>query len=247
MKGPSDFQYGVQPITPIVKRLIIANVAIWFLLVMVVQNFFLKNNSIYEWFGLVPYKILSAFWVWQPFSYFFIHSENVFHIVFNMLMLWWLGSELEGYWGKRYFVIYYLACALGAAFIYVGAVVAYYLVTNNSAPLLYPVVGASGAIFGLILAYGMIFGERTVLFFMLFPMKAKYFVMILAGIEFFNLMGQGFSSQVSNLAHLGGFICGYLMLKATPKLKEYLVRRNTENHGRRLKLVVDNDKPKYWN
>ncbi|MEK6553951.1 MAG: rhomboid family intramembrane serine protease, partial [Bdellovibrionota bacterium] len=153
-------------------------------------------------------------------------------------------------------------CGIGAAFIYVGSVVVYYLVTgkpmvvpmnvmmNSSNPMWEPVVGASGAVFGLILAYGMLFGERTVLFFMLFPMKARYFVMILAGIEFFSLIGQGFSSQVSNLAHLGGFIVGYLILRVTPRLKEYLVRRQTENRGRRLKLVVDNESqknPKYWN
>ena len=70
MRG-SDFQYGVQPITPTVKKLIIINLALWFVLVMIIQNFFLKNNSIYEWFGLVPYKLIGQFWLWQPFSYFF--------------------------------------------------------------------------------------------------------------------------------------------------------------------------------
>ncbi len=261
MRG-GDFQNGVQPITPTVKKLIIANLAIWFFLVLIVQNFVMKDSSISYWFGLVPGKMLASMWVWQPFTYMFLHSENVFHIVFNMLLLWWLGSELEMLWGKKFFTFYYFACGIGAAFIYVGSVVVYYLVTgkpmvvpmnvmmNSSNPMWEPVVGASGAVFGLILAYGMLFGERTVLFFMLFPMKARYFVMILAGIEFFSLIGQGFSSQVSNLAHLGGFIVGYLILRVTPRLKEYLVRRQTENRGRRLKLVVDNESqknPKYWN
>ena len=249
MRG-GDFQYGVQPITPTVKKLIIANLGIWFVLIMIVQNFILKNNSIYEWFGLVPYKVLSSFWMWQPLTYMFIHSENVFHIIFNMLLLWWLGSELESYWGRRFFTFYYFACAIGAALIYLGSVTVYYLITSNMGPMLYPVVGASGAVFGMLLAYGMLFGERTVLFFMLFPMKARYFVMILGAIEVFNLIGQGFSSQVSNLAHLGGFVTGFLLLKVTPRLKDYLVRRQTESRGRRLKLVVDNDNqknPRYWN
>lgn len=250
MRGRGDFQHGVQPLTPTVKKLLIVNVAIWFVLVMIVQNFVLKSSAMYEWFGLVPFKVISQFWVWQPFTYIFVHSENVFHIVFNMLLLWWLGSELESFWGKKFFLFYYLACGVGAGFIYLAGVTVYYLITSNMGPLLYPVVGASGAIFGLLVAYGMLFGERTVLFFMLFPMKARYFVMILGGIEVFNLIGQGFSNEASNLAHLGGFITGYLILKITPKVREYLVRRGTETHGRRLKLVVDNDadkKPKYWN
>ena len=117
----------------------------------------------------------------------------------------------------------------------------------------FPVVGASGAIFGLFVAYGLLFGERVIYFMMIFPMKAKFFVMILAGVEIFTLMGSGMQSQVANLAHLGGLIVGFLFLRFWDKL---LIRRKGKSKNRRgLRLVVDNDKtssgnndgPKYWN
>ena len=146
----------VMPLTFIVKRLIIANVAIWFVFVLVLQNLASNSNFVFEWFGFHPLRFYEDFWVWQPFTYMFLHSANVFHVVFNMLLLWWLGSELEIYWGRRYFLFYYLTCGVGAALIYMLSVFIYYLVTGNAAPLMFPVVGASGAIFGLILAYGLI-------------------------------------------------------------------------------------------
>lgn len=246
-----DFQ-GVMPVTPTIKKLIIANVGIWVVLVLIVQNFFLKGSDIFEWFGFMPIHFFHDFWLWQPFTYMFIHSENVFHILFNMLLLWWLGAELEIYWGRRYFLFYYLTCGVGASIVYLVCVLLYYAATGNIGPMSFPVVGASGAIFGLILAYGMLFGERVVYFLMIFPMKAKHFVMIIGGIELMNLLSQGFASQVSNLAHLGGIVTGYLLIKVGPRLRDIMVRRQTKAHGRRLKLVVDNqDKktggPRYWN
>lgn len=242
----------VVPMTYMVKRLLWINMVIWFVLIMIVQNFFMKSPYVYEWFGFIPLHFFKDFWLWQPFTYMFLHSENVFHVLFNMLLLWWLGAELEVYWGRRYFLFYYLACGIGAALIYLVSVLIYYFFSGNIAPLAAPVVGASGAIFGLILAYGVIFGERIVYFLMIFPMKARYFVMIIGGVEVMNLMSQGFSSQVANLAHLGGLITGWLLIKGGPKIQTLLLRRQSRAHGRRLKLVVDNDNaggkgPRYWN
>jgi membrane associated rhomboid family serine protease len=243
---------GVMPVTPTIKKLIIINVSIWFFLVLIVQNFFLKGGDVFEWFGFVPLRFFHDFWLWQAFTYMFVHSENVFHILFNMLLLWWLGAELEVYWGRRFFLFYYLTCGVGAALVYLACVMGYYFVSGNVAPLAFPVVGASGAIFGLILAYGLLFGERVVYFLMIFPMKAKHFVMIIGGVELMNLLSQGFSSQISNLAHLGGIVTGYIILKMGPRIRDFMVRRQTKAHGRRLKLVVDNQNqktggPKYWN
>lgn len=251
MRG--QFQQVV-PVTHVVKRLMIINGVIWFALVLILQNFFLSSPLIFEWFGFIPIRFFKDFWVWQPLTYMFIHSENVFHVLFNMLLLWWLGAELEVYWGRRYFLIYYLACGIGAALIYLLCVLVYYFATGQVTPLAAPVVGASGAIFGLILAYGMIFGERIVYFLMVFPMKARHFVMIIGGVELMNLLSQGFSTQVANLAHLGGLVTGWLLLKVGPRIQELRLRRQTRAHGRRLKLVVDNDAeknssggPRYWN
>lgn len=255
MRG--DYQQSVVPLTYIVKRLIIINVAIWVGLILIVQNIFLSSPYFFEWFGFIPLHFFKDFWIWQIFTYMFLHSENVFHVLFNMLLLWWLGAELEMYWGRRYFLVYYLSCGLGAALVYLACVLTYYFFTGNVTPLAAPVVGASGAIFGLIFAYGLIFGERVVYFLMIFPMKARYFVMLIGGVELMNLLSQGFSSQVANLAHLGGIVTGYLMLKIGPKVQELLLRRRTRAYGRKLKLVVDNhdqksgknnnNGPRYWN
>jgi membrane associated rhomboid family serine protease len=250
MRGNSQ---SVIPLTYVVKRLIIANVAIWFVLVLIVQNFMLSSPLIFDWFGFIPFKFYTDFWLWQPITYMFLHSPNVFHVLFNMLLLWWLGAELENHWGRKYFLFYYLACGIGASLIYLISVLVYYFVTGDMNPLQAPVVGASGAIFGLILAYGVIFGERTVFFLMVFPMKARHFVMIIAGVELMNLLSQGFSSQVANMAHLGGIIMGFLLLRVGPRIRELFLRRQTHARGRKLKLVVDNDSlksdknPKYWN
>ncbi len=254
MRG--DFQQTVVPLTHVVKRLIIINVSIWVALILIVQNFFMSQPYFYEWFGFIPLHFFQDFWVWQIFTYMFLHSENVFHVLFNMLLLWWLGAELEMYWGRRYFLFYYLACGVGAALLYMASVLTYYFITGNVTPLAAPVVGASGAIFGLILAYGIIFGERIVYFLMVFPMKARYFVMLIGAVELMNLLSQGFSSQVANLAHLGGIVTGYLLMLMGPRVRDYLLRRQTRAYGRKLKLVVDNDVrgsknsgqgPRFWN
>ena len=133
----------------------------------------------------------------------------------------------------------------------------YYLVTGSPLPMAMPVIGASGAIFGLMLAYGILFGERVILFMFLFPMKAKYFVMLLGLIELFNLMKDGFGSGVSNLCHLGGLVAGYIYLVVWTRIKRQgggsgkgsgKKRRNRGN----LRLVINNKEsegsgPRYWN
>lgn len=247
----------VVPFTKAVKGLVIANVAVWFVLVMILQQFILHNNSIFDVLALVPVKVIHEFWVWQLFTYMFLHSTSIFHILFNMLTLWWFGAELEMRWGTRFFLKYYFVCGVGAGVIYILGTLSYYLVTGEVLSVASPLVGASGAVFGLMLAYGMIFGDRMIYFMMLFPMKARYFVMLVGGIELVTLMDSNSSSAVSNLAHLGGLIVGYLYLK-------YIFRQKTSKtsgsspskRGRRLKLVVNNSEemnkdpdqgPKYWN
>ncbi|MCB0355613.1 MAG: rhomboid family intramembrane serine protease [Bdellovibrionales bacterium] len=240
--------------TAMVKKLIIINVAIWLLFVMILQKVFFSQAYIYEYFGLIPKSFLFDFFLWQPFTYMFLHSSNFFHILFNMLILWMFGSELEARWGSRFFLIYYLVSGVGAAFIYVVCTLLYYLFTNNDVPLSVPVIGASGATFGLILAYGLIFSERTVLFMFVFPMKAKYFALLLAIIELMTLLDSGFGSQVANLAHLGGVVSGFLFLYFYSRWKTGRLKKKPSRHGRKLKLVVDNEShkdkkrgPRYWN
>lgn len=244
----------VMPLTPVVKRLIIVNVSVWFLATLILQKFILDQPLINTWFGLVPAKVFSDFWVWQVVSYMFLHSDNVFHILFNMVMLWWLGSDLEARWGGQWFLLFYLIAGVGAGLIYLAGIGIYYSFSQNMGPLMLPVVGASGAIFGLLLSYGILFGERVVYFLMLFPMRARYFVIILGGIEVASLMNSGFSNGVANLAHLGGLVSGFLGLVVLTRLRGYKQRKSVKRHGRNLKLVVDNERqpndkngPRFWN
>lgn len=250
----SQFQPTVAPFTKTVKALVIANVAIWIVGVLILQGMVLRTHDIFQYFGLVPDRFLFNFWFWQPFTYMFIHSASVFHVLFNMLILWWFGAELELKWGSKFFLAYYLISGVGAALIYLIFVFLYSLATGDPSPLMAPVVGASGAAYGLLLAYAILFGDRVIYFMMMFPMKAKHFVMIIGVVEFVTLLDAGVNSGVANLAHLGGLLAGYLTLKYwTDWRLKSKGASGASKRGRNLKLVVNNEKekdrtgPKYWN
>ena len=200
-------------ITPGVKMLIIVNLVCWFLLVAVVQRFFLKEDMVYYMLGFVPSLAGGKFFIWQFFTYMFLHSSGVFHILFNMLVLWMFGSELERLWRKKFFLLYYIVCGVGSAVVYFIGVGLYSILGGQSAVMGIPVVGASGAVFGLLLAYGWIFRDRVVLFMFIFPMKARTFTILIAGVELFTMLQSGFGSPVANLAHLGGLLSGFLFLQ----------------------------------
>ncbi len=244
----------VVPLTPVVKILMIANVAVWLLLTVIFENYFLAPGTLNRWFGIVPAFVVQKFFIWQIFTYMFFHALNLSHILFNMLLLWWLGSELESRWGSKFFAYFYLGSGVGAGIIYLLGITIYQLFVGANLAWVTPVVGASGAVFGLLLAYGIIFGERIVYFFLVFPMKAKYFVMILAAIEFATLLNSGVSSgsQAANLAHLGGLIAGYLILYFWTRWSVGRRGSAKSSHRRNLKLVVNNETdknkdPKFWN
>jgi membrane associated rhomboid family serine protease len=154
--------------------------------------------------GFVPARLAQG-WLWQPFTYAFLHA-GLFHILFNLLVIWTVGAELEGIWGTRTFTAFFFVCAVGAAITH-----GIFSLIGIGPGALSPVVGSSGVVYGLLLAYGILFGERTMYFFMLFPMPAKYFVMLLGGIELVSSVFYG-KSGVSHLAHLGGMLFGFLFL-----------------------------------
>lgn len=242
------------PLTPTVKKLVIANVAIWIVLVLILQGLILRNTVVFDYFALIPSRFLFDFWGWQLLTYMFLHANGVFHVLFNMLVLWWFGSELEGRWGARFFTTYYLTCGVGAGIIYLAGSFAYAFATGQVGSLEVPLVGASGATYGLLLAYGLLFGEREIYFMMLFPMKAKYFTMIIGAVELVTLLDAGMGSQTANLAHLGGIAVGFIYLSLVAR---YRARQSgtSPRRGRKLKLVVNNERsddkdksgPKYWN
>jgi membrane associated rhomboid family serine protease len=260
-RGPQAQFSMMVPMTPLVKWLIIVNSVIWFVAQLLLGKvIFGQPDFLVREFGLVPHNVLSNFFLWEPLTYMFLHALSPFHIIFNMLLLWWLGAELEQRWGSKFFAAYYFASGIGAAIIYVLGVLLYSVITGETGPAwLTPVVGASGAIFGLMLAYGILFGDRVVYFMMIFPMRAKWFVTILGVAEVLTLLNSGFGSDVANLAHLGGLIAGFLFLMTYTRFQQLRWRKQSGRRGRGLRLVVNNDRkdekddkggnggPKYWN
>lgn len=146
----------------------------------------------------------SPFMPWQLLTYGFLHG-NLMHIAFNMFALWMFGRELELMMGPRRFITYFLTCVVGAGLIQ--------LIVAGSQGGLYPTVGASGGVFGILLAYGMAFPNRMImLMFPPIPMKAKYFVLVFGLLELY-LGVSGNAPGVANFAHLGGMLFGFLLLR----------------------------------
>lgn len=234
------------------KYIIIATVAIWIVGVLILQRMVLHSDALYQFFGLIPEKVIYNFHIWQLGTYSLLHSHSVFHVLFNMLVVWFFGSELEAKWGMRNFLMFYFLNAVGAAVLYVICTAIYVSIFGNPILLSVPVVGASGACFALLMAYGIIYGDRQVSFMMLFPMQAKYFVMVTGLVELVSLLDEGASGQVANLAHLGGLVSGYAYLVIWTRIKKGGGKpKPRSGGGRRLKLVVNNPDqekgPKYWN
>ena len=195
-----SYSFGPGPLTPAIKALIIANVAAF-----LVTSF---APELLLYFGLRPKDVIEQYTAWQLVTYMFLHS-GIGHILFNMLSLWMIGVELERMWGTTFFTKYYFVCGVGAGLtqVLLGA-----MPSPFGDQYYYPAtVGASGAIFGLLLAYGLYFPNRPIMMYFMFPVPAKYFVMILGAIQL--LLAAGGSSGVAYTAHLGGLIVGYLYLK----------------------------------
>ena len=182
-------QFGPR-LTPMVKNLIILNCVIF-----LIQR--ITSNSILPFFALNP--DISHIYIWQFLSYAFLHG-GLTHILFNMLSLWMFGSELEEYWNSGYFLKFYLfCCLLGAVFVWI---------LNSLGWDQGLVVGASGGIYGILIAYAMFWPDRQILFFGFFPMKVKHMVGILMLMIAFSQQG-----NVAHMAHLGGALGGFLFVK----------------------------------
>ena len=184
-----------------IKWLIIINTAIF--IVTYLGGAALQSHVI-PLFALYAEGAVRTLFVWQIFIYMFLHG-GLMHLLFNMLTLWMFGMQIERDWGTRQFLKYYFLCGMAA-----GVCV---LVVNMLMGLWQvPTIGASGAIFGVLLAFGVLYPDQKVLVGFLFPLKAKYMVMIYAGIELLITMGS-INSGVSTIAHLGGMAFGYVYLK----------------------------------
>jgi membrane associated rhomboid family serine protease len=183
------------PMPPITQALLLLNVAAFCI------DYFLG-----PWFTklLALWPLGHGFLPWQIVTYAFLHG-SIGHLFFNMLGLWMFGAELERVWGTKRFIQFYAASVLAAA--------ATQLVMTSLTGSIYPTVGASGALFGLLLAFGMMFPDRIIMpLFPPIPMKAKIFVALYGGLELF-LGVTGSSSGVAHFAHLGGMLGGFLMIR----------------------------------
>jgi membrane associated rhomboid family serine protease len=200
-----------------VKWLVIVNTAVWLVMFMSAR-FAPAIFDLFRPLGLVPYSVLNSFAVWQLFTYMFLHDySGLSHILWNMLTIWWIGSALEAVWGSKLFLKFYLYCGLGAGLCIFLVNYAFGLQNTWT-------VGASGAIFGILLAFAVLFPDAQMLFFFLIPMKAKYYVMILGAVSLLMTIS---SSQggVSHVAHLGGLIAGWIILKHTQLIRRPALRR----------------------
>jgi len=229
------FGFGGGYITPAVRNLIFANGIVFLLQILI-------GGKLINLFGLHPVDVYRRFFIWQLFSYMFLHG-GLFHIFLNMLILWMFGCEVERYWGAKEFLKYYFICGIGAGF--------FHIFFNMTSAI--PVVGASGAIFGILIAFALLFPDRLVILFPFpIPIKAKYLALLFASLE---LVSGIFlvRSGVAHFAHLGGMLVGFFYLKFGWRLslsgRDFLKRKRIEweihrslkkqQHISRLRREVD--------
>jgi membrane associated rhomboid family serine protease len=208
----SSISFGPGPISTALKALIISNVAIFLLQHLVLGNVavsFRNGADLFSLiFGLGPADVVTRLFVWQPITYMFLHV-GLAHILFNMLALWMFGGELERIWGTRYVLKFYAVSGVGAALLTI--VLAYLPFDWARALRGAHIVGASGAIYGLLLAYGLSFPNRPIYMYFVFPIPAKYFVLIMGALAFYSSVTG--TRGVAHVTHLGGLLVGYLYLK----------------------------------
>lgn len=179
---------------PAIKTLIILNTAVFALSYVVGGRFF-------DMFGLVPQHVLQDRWIWQPVTYLFIHG-GFMHLLFNLFALWMFGMPVEAQWGQAEFLKYYFLCGLGAA----AASIA---MAPHS---LVPVIGASGPVYGMLVAFAMLYPDAVVYLYFLIPVKAAHMAILFGLIEFF-AGASGSNPGIARFAHLGGMVTGYLYIR----------------------------------
>jgi membrane associated rhomboid family serine protease len=210
---------------PVIKNLLIINVIV-FLVTMLAQEVAIDNmhiitwkDVIFRWFALNPLGEGNNFQVWQLITYQFLHG-GFSHILFNMLGLWMFGIEIEHIWGSRKFLYFYLLCGVVAGLFNL-------FLTPLLGELPAPTVGASGAIYGVLIAFALFFPNRYIFLYFFIPVKAKYLIGFFVILEFFMVNSGG---NVAHLAHLGGALAGFVFIlldsKSNVDLKA-MFRRNS--------------------
>ena len=208
---PGQFSYKPALFTDAIKILVSINFGIFLL-----QTIARTEGMFFPLFGLVPKLVWSEFMLWQPFTYLFFHG-SIWHVLINMFVLWMFGSELERLWGKEHFLKFYFVTGVGAGLVTI-------IFGLNS---MTPIVGASGAVYGVLLAYGLTYPNRTVYLYGIIPIKSLWFVIGIGVIAFMSSFDN--ISQISHLTHLSGMVIGYLMLKRPVRFNDlwFTIRKRT--------------------
>lgn len=208
--GGFGLGYGL---TPVVKKLIYINAAVF--LALVFLGIFSRPlpRLLVSLLGVVPRDVVFGLRLWQPFTYLFLHG-GFWHLVFNMFALWMFGTPLERDWGSRRFLRYYLLTGVGAGVLNVVVT----LLWGGPAAVI-PTIGASGAIYGVLLAFGLLYPHQPILIWFLFPIPARIFVIIMGVFTFTSALSAP-GSGISHISHLGGMLFGYLYLRG-----DWLYRR----------------------
>mgnify|MGYP001300339929 FL=1 len=193
--NPGQLSYKPSLFTDAIKTLISVNFAIFIL-----QSISSSETMFFSNFGLVPKLVWSQLKIWQPITYMFFHGD-IWHVLINMFVLWMFGSELERAWGKKNFLRFYFITGVGSG---LGTML-------FGLQSMVPVVGASGAIYGVLLAYGVMFPNRIVYLYGIIPIKSIWFVIGIGVIAFFSSFNN--FTNISHLTHLFGMIIGYIYLK----------------------------------
>ena len=178
-----------------VKFLLIINIVVFILM-----GLFGEKALLIRSFGLVPILVWQKYYLWQLFTYLFIHGD-LLHILLNLFMLWVCGQGLETQWGRKKFFLFYFVCGIGA-----GLITVFFDVYSIT-----PIVGASGAIYGLLVAYGFTYPNRILLLYGLFPIKAKYVVLGFGVIAFIASISAN-QSNISHITHLSGMAIGFVLI-----------------------------------
>jgi len=209
--NPGEVSYKPTLFTNAIKVIISVNFCIF-----VLQSLSQSEALFFPLFGLVPKLVWSDRMIWQPFTYLFLHG-GVWHVLINMFVLWMFGGELERLWGKHEFIKFYFITGIGS-----GLVTMLFDLESMT-----PIVGASGAVYGVLLAYGLTYPNRTVYLYGIIPVKSIWFVLgigLIAFMSSFNNM-----SQISHMTHLSGMLIGYFMLKKPFRLSGlwFQIRKKT--------------------
>jgi membrane associated rhomboid family serine protease len=231
------FSLSFPPFTPWVKRIIIACAGIYFLQVVAPTLGIDRAQNYLDILGLVPDRVVHGY-LWQLVTYSLLHA-SVGHVLINMLMLWMFGAQEELDWGPRKFIEFYTFCIVGAALTTIAVAYSFPHQVNPE----YPTIGASGGVYGVLMAFGMLYGDREIIMFPLpFMMKAKYMVAIMIFLVIIATFQP--SGGIANVTHLGGLLFGYLYVKFVPQRslafrvgEGYFGFRNAYYRGRRRRAA----------